>query len=132
LVAGMEGPLEADTAGQTAEEDDESDDDFEANGSAGDRRSFNSTRTGATMESGYTRGTNSTTTDLDGEPRTEKQMARQNKKTEERKQRGMMQWKPARNLKFAADEGKIGLRKLKGKLTGGLEGRQPGVETEAG
>ncbi|KAK0354829.1 hypothetical protein LTR91_019790 [Friedmanniomyces endolithicus] len=132
LEEGMEGPLEADTAGQTAEEDDESDDDFEANGSAGDRRSFNSTRTGATMESGYTRGTNSTTTDLDGEPRTEKQMARQNKKTEERKQRGMMQWKPARNLKFAADEGKIGLRKLKGKLTGGLEGRQPGVETEAG
>lgn len=54
---------------------------------------------------------------------------RQNKRTEERKQRGMMQWKPARNLKFAKDEGKIGLRKLKSRITGGLEGRQPGVET---
>lgn len=54
----------------------------------------------------------------------------QNKRTEQRKQRGIMQWKPARNLKFASDESKIGLRKLKQKLTGGLEGRQPGVETE--
>lgn len=43
-----------------------------------------------------------------------------------------MQWKPARNLKFAKDEGVIGIRKLKAKLTGGLEGRQPGVETETG
>ena len=57
---------------------------------------------------------------------------RQNKRTEERKQRGLMQWKPARNAKFAKDEGIIGLRKLKSKLTGGLEGRQPGVETETG
>lgn len=43
-----------------------------------------------------------------------------------------MQWKPARNLKFAKDEGVIGIRKLKNKITGGLEGRQPGVETETG
>lgn len=40
-----------------------------------------------------------------------------------------MQWKPARNAKFAMDEGKIGLKKLKSKVTGGLDGRQPGVET---
>lgn len=40
-----------------------------------------------------------------------------------------MQWKPARNAKFAIDEGKIGLKKLKSKVTGGLDGRQPGVET---
>jgi hypothetical protein len=43
-----------------------------------------------------------------------------------------MQWKPARNVKFATDEGLIGVRKLKHKLTGGLEGRKPGVETETG
>jgi hypothetical protein len=42
-----------------------------------------------------------------------------------------MQWKPARNLRFAKNEGIIGLRKVKNKITGGLEGRQPGVETEA-
>jgi hypothetical protein len=55
-----------------------------------------------------------------------------NKKSEERKQRGLMQWKPARNAVFAKDEAKFGLKKLKSKLTGGLEGRQPGIETEAG
>lgn len=62
----------------------------------------------------------------------EKDINKQNKRTEERKQRGLMQWKPARNMKFAKDEGKIGLRKLKNKLMGGLDGRQPGVETETG
>ena len=55
--------------------------------------------------------------------------ANHNKHAQERKHRGLMQWKPARNAKFAKDEGKIGLRKLKHKLVGGLEGRKPGVET---
>jgi hypothetical protein len=54
---------------------------------------------------------------------------KQNKRAEERKHRGLMQWKPARNVKFAKDEAKIGLAKLKKKVTGGMEGRQPGVET---
>ena len=54
---------------------------------------------------------------------------KQNKRTEQRKQRGLMQWKPARNAKFAKDQGKLGLKKLKNKITGGLDGRQPGVET---
>jgi hypothetical protein len=82
------------------------------------------------MESGWTAGT----TDTSGTTNTmsEKDVNKQNKKTEERKQRGLMQWKPARNLKFAKDEGVIGMRKLKNKITGGLEGRQPGVETETG
>ncbi|KAF2262358.1 hypothetical protein CC78DRAFT_319623 [Lojkania enalia] len=61
-----------------------------------------------------------------------KEVNKQNKRAEERKHRGLMQWKPARNAKFAKDEGKIGLSKLKKKITGGLEGRQPGVETETG
>ena len=52
-----------------------------------------------------------------------------NRRTEHRKQRGLMQWRPIRNAKFAKDEGKLGLRKLKNKITGGLDGRQPGVET---
>ena len=54
---------------------------------------------------------------------------KQTKHAQERKHRGLMQWKPARNTKFAKDEGKIGLRKLKNKLVGGLDGRKPGVET---
>jgi len=61
-----------------------------------------------------------------------KHTTRQAKRTEERKQRGLMQWKPARNARFAKDQGKLGLSKLKKKLTGGLDGRQPGVETETG
>ena len=60
----------------------------------------------------------------------QKDMNKQNKRTEERKHRGLSQWKPVRNAKFARDEGVIGLRRLKGRLTGGLEGRQPDVETE--
>ena len=55
--------------------------------------------------------------------------AADNKKTEERKHRGLMQWRPARNMRFAKDEGKIGLKKLKKKFTGGLDGRKPTVET---
>lgn len=67
-----------------------------------------------------------------GESLNEKGTNKQNKRTEERKHRGMMQWKPARNAKFAMDEGKLSLSKLKKKMTGGLDGRQPGVETEMG
>ncbi|RMZ74209.1 c2 domain [Pyrenophora seminiperda CCB06] len=57
---------------------------------------------------------------------------KQNKRAEARKHRGLMQWKPARNVKFAKDEAKLGLSKLKKRVTGGLDGRQPGVETETG
>jgi Ca2+-dependent lipid-binding protein len=70
---------------------------------------------------------NSTTTS--GSANTDKAVNKQNKRTEQRKHRGLMQWKPARNAKFAMDEGKIGLRKLKSRVTGGLDGRKPGVET---
>jgi len=45
-----------------------------------------------------------------------------------RKHRGLMQWKPMRNLKFAKDETKYAVRRtLK---MGSLSGRQPDVETE--
>ncbi|KAK7535639.1 hypothetical protein IWX49DRAFT_510087 [Phyllosticta citricarpa] len=57
---------------------------------------------------------------------------RQNRRTEARKQRGLMQWRPARNVKFAKDESIIGMRKLKNMVTGQLDGRKPGVETETG
>ncbi|KAF2464976.1 uncharacterized protein BDR25DRAFT_296206 [Lindgomyces ingoldianus] len=78
-----------------------------------------------------------TTTDTNGSlnqssTSSSKDVNRQNKRAEERKQRGLMQWKPARNAKFAKDQGKIGFAKLKKKITGGLEGRQLGVETETG
>lgn len=92
-----------------------------------------------TMESGWTAGTAGTndtsntinTMDTEEEANlSQKEKEKRQRKVEERKHRGLMQWKPARNLKFAKDEGKIGLRSLKKKFTGDMEGRKPGVETE--
>ncbi|KND92783.1 hypothetical protein TOPH_02686 [Tolypocladium ophioglossoides CBS 100239] len=45
-----------------------------------------------------------------------------------RKHRGLMQWRPMRNVQFAKDEAKFAVRKVK-KL-GALDGREPDVETE--
>ncbi|KAJ5544997.1 hypothetical protein N7535_006614 [Penicillium sp. DV-2018c] len=54
-----------------------------------------------------------------------------NKRSEQRQQRGMMQWRPARNAAFAKDEAKFALRKMKKKVgMSGLTGREPDVETE--
>jgi len=90
--------------------------------SAGNTQSMDGgSRNGASLETSRTNGSSNY-----GDPN------KANKRTEQRKQRGMMQWKPARNAKFAADQSKLGLRKLKSRLTGGLDGRQPGVETETG
>ena len=36
----------------------------------------------------------------------------------------------AQNLAFAKDEAKFSMKKIQHKLTGGLGGREPGVETE--
>lgn len=111
---------DAEKGGQLTDDYDDSDSDLgvvdAANGGSpsSDRQSI------GTMESGWTAGTTDTF-------QSQKDANKQNKKTEERKQRGLMQWKPARNLKFAKDESIIGMRKLKGKITGGLDGRQPGV-----
>lgn len=58
--------------------------------------------------------------------------AKVDKRTEKRKQRGLMQWKPARNAEFAKNQAKVGLNRVKKRFTGGLGGREPGVETETG
>jgi len=52
----------------------------------------------------------------------------ENKKGLHRKQRGLMQWKPMRNLAFAKDEAKFAVRRTMNKAS--LSGRQPDVETE--
>jgi hypothetical protein len=109
--------------GEDEDDDDDSESDLGIQDATNRSSSPTSTRQSiGTMESGWTAGT----TDTSG-GQSSQDANRQNKKTEERKQRGLMQWKPARNLKFAKDESIIGMRKLKGKITGGLEGRQPGV-----
>ncbi|KAH6682963.1 hypothetical protein B0J14DRAFT_574726 [Halenospora varia] len=53
----------------------------------------------------------------------------ENKKGLHRKQRGLMQWKPIRNLAFAKNEAKFAVRRTLKK--GSLSGREPDVETEA-
>jgi hypothetical protein len=52
----------------------------------------------------------------------------ESKKGLHRKQRGLMQWKPMRNLAFAKDEAKFAVRRTM-KMSS-LSGRQPDVETE--
>jgi len=129
---GAEPPLHDPHApSEDEDDDDDSDDDDLGIQDGSNRKSVDTTRTGTTIGTMDTNGTTGT----DGGSiydATEKDSNRQNKRTEERKQRGLMQWKPARNVKFAKDEGKLGLKRLKEKLTGGLEGRQPGIETETG
>jgi hypothetical protein len=108
------GIQDADTAGDAGK----------MNGGPGDNRQRNSTATDRTADTADTNG------DLSqNSTQSSRSVNKQNKRTEERKQRGLMQWKPARNAKFAKDQSKLGLTKLKKKVTGGLEGRQPGVET---
>ena len=90
------------------------------------RESFDTTRTGDT---GYTSMTTDSVSPVSR--RDTKWDEKAGKRTETRKQRGLSQWTPARNVKFAKDEGKFGINKLKKRFTGGLGGREPGVETEA-
>ena len=56
------------------------------------------------------------------------QAYKENSKALHREQRGLMQWKPMRNLRFAKDEAKFAVRKVRNKGT--LSGRTPDVETE--
>ena len=87
-----------------------------------------STDTTRTASTSYTNSTVSSTTDGSDD----REHNKANKRTERRKQRGLMQWRPARNAAFAKDEAKFGFKKLQKKFTGGLSGRQPQVETETG
>ncbi|KAE8355805.1 hypothetical protein BDV28DRAFT_145744 [Aspergillus coremiiformis] len=61
-----------------------------------------------------------------------KQTKKANRRSEQRQQRGLMQWKPARNAVFARDEAKYALRKVRKRFTGDLTGREPDIETETG
>jgi hypothetical protein len=83
-----------------------------------------------TNDTGYTTMTANSTSPISR--RDTKWEKKSDKRTETRKHRGLSQWMPARNAKFARDEGRFGMNKLKKKLGGGpLSGREPGVETEA-
>lgn len=84
-----------------------------------------------TQESAPTNGSadhGETNTNGDVGGKAGKETTKADKKDLHRKQRGLMQWKPMRNLKFAKDEAVFAARKVVGK--GKLEGREPTVESE--
>lgn len=94
---------------------------------AGNKESMDSQRTDTTATDGSRQSTDSKFSKADS-----RDPNAVNKRTEKRKQRGLMQWKPARNAAFAADEAKFAARRMKNKFTGGLGGREPGIESETG
>lgn len=55
---------------------------------------------------------------------------KENEKALHRKHRGLMQWKPMRNMQFAKDETKYAVRRTF--KMGALKGREPGVQSEIG
>ncbi len=82
------------------------------------RASTDTTRTASTSHTNDTYDSQ-----LDGSVDS-KDLNAENKRTEKRKHRGMMQWKPARNLAFAKDEAKFGFKKLQKKMgVGDLSGK---------
>ncbi|KAI0137408.1 hypothetical protein BJ170DRAFT_699423 [Xylariales sp. AK1849] len=98
--------------------------DAETNGDEDDPR--------GSVDTGMTRDTtNSTrTTDTKSSKNPIKQYKEYKSKSRDlhRQHRGLMQWRPMRNLQFAKDEAKFAVRRVT-KL-GALDGRQPDVETE--
>jgi hypothetical protein len=116
----------SDNAVSTHDHAEDHDDDDEDYSSSDDEHSIHahSTRTATT--------TTTTTTSSSGAS-SSKLGNKANKRTEQRQQRGLMQWKPARNALFAKHEAAFALRKAKKKFgMGDLTGREPDVETETG
>ena len=99
----------------------------QANGEGMVRQSVDTT---GTTDTGYTTMTNDESVSPVSR-RDTKFQEKADKRAETRKQRGLSQWTPMRNINFAKEEGKIGLKKLKKRLTGNMDDRQPDVETEA-
>ncbi|KAJ5815138.1 hypothetical protein N7474_006915 [Penicillium riverlandense] len=92
--------------------------------------SENSSYNGPSTISGRSIG-GATASSSQASARSPKDINKANKRSEQRQERGLMQWKPARNALFAKDEAKFALAKLKKKVgAGGLTGREPDVETE--
>ncbi|KAK2736603.1 hypothetical protein FQN57_000720 [Myotisia sp. PD_48] len=55
---------------------------------------------------------------------------RANRRSEWRKQRGVMQWRPARNAAFVKHEAAFAMKKVKHKFMGDMTGREPDIRTE--
>ncbi|GAB1192265.1 hypothetical protein APSETT444_001454 [Aspergillus pseudonomiae] len=116
------------------EEDEEEDDSSSSSSSSGTENSTEqrlSTANGSQLSS---TGTPPSTTEdsLASSSKENKHTKKANRRSEQRQQRGLMQWKPARNAVFARNEAKFALRKVRKRFTGSLTGREPDIETETG
>jgi hypothetical protein len=92
----------------------------------GPRASMDTTRSNMTGSSSMENSPNG------GDRASRRSSDKLNKDTEKRKHRGLMQWKPARNAAFAKTQAQYGMNKIKGRFSGSMAGREPGVETETG
>jgi len=110
------------------ENDDDDDDDDDASDSDESDLGVIDANNAPEKTNGAGVGSNDST-DFDRNVNAKSSANRQDKKDLHRKQRGLMQWKPIRNLAFAKDEAKFAVRRTLKK--GSLSGRQPDVETEA-
>ncbi|EGD90977.1 hypothetical protein H112_01565 [Trichophyton rubrum D6] len=66
------------------------------------------------------------------EERRERIGNKENRRSEWRKHRGVMQWRPARNAAFVKHEASFAMKKVKDKLMGDMTGREPDIRTEVG
>ncbi|KAM5470646.1 hypothetical protein MauCBS54593_003687 [Microsporum audouinii] len=55
---------------------------------------------------------------------------KENRRSEWRKHRGVMQWRPARNVVFVKHEATFAMKKVKDKFMGDMTGREPDIRTE--
>lgn len=108
---------------------DDDDDDSDSDSDSDDLGIQDGTRSSADKMNGSAR-TDSLASTTDSQAAAKTEVA--NKKKEKRTQRGLMQWKPVRNVAFAKDEAKFAMKRMKNKVTGGLGGREPDIETETG
>ena len=117
-------------------DDDNIDGEYESDSDSEDLGVQDATNTdgGAKGMAGHTEGADGDDANgVNGDgPGSEKKREKANKRSEKRKERGMMQWKPMRNAAFAKDEAVFAMKRVKHRMTGGLGGREPGVETETG
>ncbi|EFR03857.1 meiotically up-regulated 190 protein [Nannizzia gypsea CBS 118893] len=106
------------------------DDDWESNygdGNGNTNGSDNNNVDGALVEGVLSESSHETT-----EERRERIGNKENRRSEWRKHRGVMQWRPARNAAFVKHEATFAMKKVKDKLMGDMTGREPDIRTEVG
>jgi hypothetical protein len=122
----------ANEAAHNDEDDEDEDTESDSDSDLGivDGTNSNEAQTGGDERADFdgTNGENKTRAHQSKNPIASAKKYNEDKKDLHRKQRGLMQWKPMRNLAFAKDEAKFAVRRTMKK--GSLSGRSPDVETE--